>query len=90
MPLGVKAYLRKKVGANADQKYEIRRFTVDEEVASSYDYLVAKIEAVFPTVNGQSVRLYWKGSRYGICKRSRLFKMFITFKNKLQITKEMK
>ena len=66
MPLGVKAYLRKKVGANADQKYEIRRFTVEEEVATSYDYLVAKLEAVFPTVNCQNIRLYWKGNRHGI------------------------
>jgi len=62
--LTVKAYLKR---WNAERKQqemveEIRRFSVDEDVATSYTYLLAKVTNVFPALNNKSTTLYWRGS----------------------------
>lgn len=57
MALTVKAYLEKK----GSEDPEIRRFTIDEDVASSYDYLWRKLTLIFPGLSAKTVKLYWKG-----------------------------
>jgi len=61
--LTVKAYLKR---WNAERNQlesvdEIRRFSVDQDVATSYAYLVAKVTNVFPGLNNKTIVLYWKG-----------------------------
>ena len=61
--LTVKAYLKR---WNAERKElesvdEIRRFSVDQDVATSYTYLMAKVNNVFPRLNNKSITLYWRG-----------------------------
>jgi len=61
--LTVKAYLKR---WNAERKQpelveEIRRFSVDEDVATSYTYLLAKVTNVFSGLNNKPITLYWKG-----------------------------
>jgi len=61
--LTVKTYL-KRWNAERNQPElvdEIRRFSVDEDVATSYAYLLAKVTTVFPGLNDKSITLYWKG-----------------------------
>ena len=58
MSLTVKAYL--KWGENANP--EIRRFTVDHDVTSSYEYLSKKVAQVFPSLGRpERFTLAWKG-----------------------------
>lgn len=40
---------------------EIRRFTVEQEVATSYDYLVGKLRAVFPALKEALFDVFWEG-----------------------------
>jgi len=61
--LTVKAYLKR---WNAERKQlqsvdEIRRFSLDQDVATSYTYLLAKVTNVFPGLNNKSITLYWRG-----------------------------
>jgi len=61
--LTVKAYLKR---WNAERQQlecvaEIRRFSVDQDVATSFTYLLAKVTNVFPGLNNASVTLYWRG-----------------------------
>jgi len=61
--LTVKAYLKR---WNVERKQlesvdEIRRFSVDQDVATSYTYLLAKVTNVFPGLNNKPITLYWKG-----------------------------
>jgi len=61
--LTVKAYLKK---WNVERKQlessdEIRRFSVDQDVATSYAYLLAKVTNVFPGLNNKPITLYWRG-----------------------------
>lgn len=39
---------------------EIRRFSIPQEVSSSYDYLVGKIRQVYPSLLRKVFRLYWR------------------------------
>jgi len=57
MSLSVKLFVRK---AGSDE-VEVRRFSVDEDVSSSYDYLTAKIRATLPSARDAAIRLYWRG-----------------------------
>ena len=75
--LTVKAYLKRwnerHRKPQIEQADEIRRFSLDADVASNYEYLVAKITSVFPGLVNKSLTLYWKGKeRFGIdyCKAS--------------------
>ena len=61
--LTVKAFLKRwnDERKRLDSAEEIRRFSVDQDVATSYAYLLAKVTAVFPGLNNKSITLYWKG-----------------------------
>uniref|UniRef100_A0A8D8PMB9 Sequestosome-1 n=1 Tax=Cacopsylla melanoneura TaxID=428564 RepID=A0A8D8PMB9_9HEMI len=53
-----KAYLNKTSG---DGKVEVRRFSLDPDVATSFIYLKEKLRAIFPSVSlAQSFDIYWK------------------------------
>lgn len=40
---------------------EIRRFSIDESVSTSYQYLESKVKAIYPTLEQQSFKIFWKG-----------------------------
>jgi hypothetical protein len=44
-----------------EQPDEIRRFGIDYDVSTSYEYLLAKINSVFPGLGNKLITLYWKG-----------------------------
>ena len=54
----IKAYLYK---SWEQDPVEIRRFTVEQDVAASYDYLVEKLRAVFPSLKEAVFDIYWEG-----------------------------
>lgn len=54
----IKAYLYR---SWEQDPVEIRRFTVEQDVATSYDYLVGKLRAVFPTLKEAVFDIYWEG-----------------------------
>nr|XP_039258198.1 sequestosome-1-like [Styela clava] len=56
MSLQYKAYLIK---GNPNNVKEIRRFTIDTDVSSSYDYLKNKVSSVFPNI-GEAFTLHYK------------------------------
>lgn len=58
MSVTIKAYL--KLGSNANA--EIRRFFVDQDVCSNFDYINKKLMQVFPSLANQSFDLAWKDS----------------------------
>jgi len=63
MSLTVKAYLTK-VGQcrrTTESQPEIRRFAVDADVSTSYNYLFSKVNSVFPGLAFKTVTLAWKG-----------------------------
>ena len=55
MSLIVKAYLEK-----PDKTEEIRRFALDQDVASNFDYLTKKLTKVFPGLD-DNCAIFWKG-----------------------------
>ena len=54
----IKAYLYNSWEQDA---VEIRRFTVEQDVATSYDYLVEKLHTVFPLLKEAVFDIYWEG-----------------------------
>jgi len=60
--LTVKAYLKRWNAQLMQQEMtdEIRRFAVDYDVSTSYEYLLAKITSVFPGLVNKSITIYWK------------------------------
>ena len=58
MSLTVKAFLYKEWGRDP---IEIRRFTIDQDVTTSYAYLTQKIAQVFPDVRSDGVIVAWTG-----------------------------
>jgi len=62
--LTVKVYLKRWNGERKQLEIndEIRRFSVDQDVATSFEYLLAKVTNVFPGLNRDSISLHWKGS----------------------------
>ena len=69
MSLTVKAYLYS--SWNQDP-VEIRRFTVEQEVATSYDYLVGKLRAVFPALKEGLFDVFWEGDDHVMFVYTRL------------------
>jgi hypothetical protein len=77
MSLTIKAFLYEQ-SWRGDPK-EIRRFSVDQDVSTSYAYLLEKLAQVFPSVQAGSVAVAWMGkwtkfanlllsaSKYGSC-----------------------
>lgn len=60
----VKAFLKRGCQQKRilEQPDEIRRFGIDYDVSTSYEYLVAKINSVFPGLGNKLITLYWKDS----------------------------
>lgn len=56
MSVTVKAYL--KLGGNANA--EIRRFVVDHDVCSNFEYISKKLMSVFPSLANESFETAWK------------------------------
>ncbi|XP_046853214.1 sequestosome-1-like isoform X2 [Xenia sp. Carnegie-2017] len=54
MALTVKAYL------NYNSEPEIRRFSVEADATTSFEYLLGKIRCVFPKLNREELQLSWK------------------------------
>ena len=42
---------------------EIRRFSIDTDASTSYDYLVEKIRSVYPNLKREDLQLFWKGTQ---------------------------
>jgi len=59
MSLSVKLFVKK-----AGSEVDIRRFSIDEDVCTSYEYLTAKIRAALAAVDDTVIRLFWKGRPY--------------------------
>ncbi|KAL5459848.1 hypothetical protein EMCRGX_G033231 [Ephydatia muelleri] len=57
MSVGVKAYLYQDWKS---EPVEIRRFSIDGDVAACYDYLAQKLCQVFPTLCADCVQIYWE------------------------------
>lgn len=60
MSLTFKAFLYD--GTWRGDPVEIRRFTVDQDVSSSYDYLLQKVVQVFPSLTTGNTILAWTGN----------------------------
>lgn len=61
MSLTFKAFLYEKTWRG--DPVEIRRFSVDQDVSSSYTYLVEKVVQVFPSLKADNFILAWTGMR---------------------------
>lgn len=59
MALMYKAYLYEK---KVNKPKEIRRFSVDHDVSSSYEYLRKKVASVFPDLSEENFNLQWHDS----------------------------
>lgn len=57
MSLSVKVFVKK---SGSEDQVDVRRFSVDEDVCSSYEYLTAKIRATLSAANDTVIRLFWK------------------------------
>ncbi|XP_078602752.1 sequestosome-1-like isoform X2 [Branchiostoma floridae x Branchiostoma japonicum] len=61
MSLTVKAYLERSGGSADQPAHEIRRFAMDPDVSSNYDYLSRKVAQVFPSLSDPGdFKLFWK------------------------------
>ena len=59
MSLTIKAFLYEQSWRGEPK--EIRRFSVDQDVSTSYAYLLEKLAQVFPSVQAGSVAIAWMG-----------------------------
>lgn len=59
MSLTIKAFLHEQSWRGEPK--EIRRFSVDQDVSTSYAYLLEKLAQVFPSVQAGSVVIAWMG-----------------------------
>merc|ERR1711963_279504 len=63
----ITAILRGKMGDNVSfkvflknsEEQEVRRFVIDKNVSTSYDYLLEKLRVVFPQIQGSSFTVAW-------------------------------
>lgn len=53
-----KAYL---INQGSSKEEEIRRFTIDNDVVTSYVYLKERLQVVFPSLHGKRFTITWKG-----------------------------
>ena len=60
MSLSVKLFIKK---SGSDEQLEVRRFSIDEDVSTSYEYLTAKIRATLPCAGDTAIGLFWQGNR---------------------------
>lgn len=54
--VSVKAYLDA-----SGQNPEIRRFELDSDVSTNFEYLRSKVASIFPSLNQQGFKVFWKG-----------------------------
>ena len=66
MSLAIKAFLHEQSWRG--EPVEIRRFSVDQDVSTSFAYLLEKIVQVFPSVQAGNVVVAWKG-KSNLCFR---------------------
>ena len=66
MSLTIKAFLHEQSWRGEPK--EIRRFSVDQDVSTSYAYLLEKLAQVFPSVQAGSVTIAWMGKWTEIAK----------------------
>lgn len=59
MSLTFKAFLYEKTWRG--DPIEIRRFTIDQDVSSSFAYLVEKVVQVFPSLKANNTIIAWTG-----------------------------
>ena len=59
MSLTVKAFLYRR--SWREEPTEIRRFSLDQDVSTSYSYLVQKLAQVFPSIAAEEIVLSWEG-----------------------------
>ena len=59
----IKAYLYR---SWEQDPIEIRRFTIEQDVAASYEYLLGKLRVVFPTLKEAVFDIYWEGKTYHV------------------------
>ena len=59
MSLTVKAFLHEQSWRGEPK--EIRRFTIDQDVSTSFAYLLEKIAQVFPSVSAGNLVVAWMG-----------------------------
>ena len=64
MSLTIKAFLYEQ-SWRAEPK-EIRRFTIDQDVSTSFAYLLEKVAQVFPSVQAGSIVVAWMGKNCAI------------------------
>jgi hypothetical protein len=57
MSVTIKTYLNFK-----SSEPEIRRFGIDADASTNYEYLVEKIRSVYPKLKREDLQLFWKGS----------------------------
>ncbi len=43
------------------QQPEVRRFSIDADVSTSFRYLEEKLKNIYPDLNGRAFRVTWKG-----------------------------
>ena len=55
----VKAYLNW-----TNNEPEIRRFLVDSDASTNYEYLLEKIRTVYPCLKREDIQLFWRGKQY--------------------------
>ena len=70
MSLTIKAFLHDQRWR--DEPKEIRRFSVDQDVSTSYAYLLEKLAQVFPSVQAGSVIVAWMGKQTNYAKNASL------------------
>lgn len=67
--ISVKAYLE-----SSGEATEIRRFELDSDVSTSFEYLRSKIASIFPALSAQGFKIFWKGiNQYFTCNPHNAF-----------------
>lgn len=76
MSLTFKAFLYERTWRG--DPVEIRRFTVDQDVSSSYAYLLEKVVQVFPSLTTGNAILAWTGNEYNNIIQNDIY-IFVVF-----------
>lgn len=60
-------------------KIEVRRFAIDREVVTNFEYLKAKLHSVFPSIKDKTYTVSWKGMTNYIKKIVQCTIMYFNF-----------
>lgn len=58
--INVKTFLEQQT-TSSGQRTEIRRFVLDQDVSTSFEYLTNKIASIYPDLALNNFRVFWKG-----------------------------